>query len=248
VTRRSLLSLASAGGLASYWLPGASPYVPRLRPLFGIESRAAEAQGVVLTFDDGPHPQGTPAVLDELARHGARATFFLVGEQVARRPTLAREIVARGHEVAVHCYRHRSPLRLGPRALADDVRRAAATIAEATGQRPDVYRPPYGRFSLAALVLAHRRRWRRLLWTHDAYDWHEDASVASIVGRLTAPRLAPSDVLLLHDADFYTNPGSWRLTVAALPFVCEELARLRLEAVPVPPKGSRSAGEAQRPR
>lgn len=228
-----LLAGASAAGLASYWFPGVAPYVPRLRPVFGVQSRIEEADGVVLTFDDGPHPEGTQAVLDELEKHGASATFFLVGEQVDRRPGLAREIVARGHNIGVHCHRHRSPLRLTPRALADDVRRATAAIEEATGRHPRVYRPPYGRFSLAALVVARRRSWRPLLWTHDAYDWHPDASVASIARRLTTPRLERSDVLLLHDADFYTKPGSWRLTVAALPFLFQELAERKLPAVSV---------------
>ena len=69
---------------------------------------------MALTFDDGPHPQGTPAVLSALAAHGARATFFLVGEQVERRPALAREVHDAGHEVALHCHRHRNALRLTP--------------------------------------------------------------------------------------------------------------------------------------
>ena len=66
-----------------------------------------EPRGVGLTFDDGPHPQGTPATLDALSAAGATATFFLVGEQVARWPGLAAEIAAAGHEIGLHGYRHR---------------------------------------------------------------------------------------------------------------------------------------------
>ena len=73
---------------------------------------AAPAPGVALTFDDGPHPEGTPAMLEVLARAGARATFFVVGEQVQRRPALLAEIAAAGHAVALHGYRHRLQLRL----------------------------------------------------------------------------------------------------------------------------------------
>ena len=70
---------------------------------------------MALTFDDGPHPQGTPTILEILREHGAVATFFLAGEQVARRPELAAEIVAAGHRVELHCHRHRNQLRLTPR-------------------------------------------------------------------------------------------------------------------------------------
>src|SRR5579863_8851852 len=73
----------------------------------GIEDRTASATGYALTFDDGPHREGTPAVLEILAREGVRATFFLVGEQVRARPALAAEIVAAGHAVALHADRHR---------------------------------------------------------------------------------------------------------------------------------------------
>src|SRR6201992_3477390 len=108
-------------------------------------------EGVALTFDDGPHPQGTPAVLEILRAAHQRATFFLAGEQVERRPALAAEIVAAGHRVALHCHRHRNQLRLSPRALLDDAERARATIEEATGQTIADYRPPYGIFSGAGL-------------------------------------------------------------------------------------------------
>ena len=82
-----------------------------------IPRRLASPDGIAITFDDGPHAQGTPAVLRELGRAGARATFFLVGEQVERLPSLAAEIAAAGHEIAIHGYRHVLLLRRSPRAL-----------------------------------------------------------------------------------------------------------------------------------
>src|SRR5436309_1154034 len=85
------LGLAAAGG---YLIPSITAGVPLVRPLFGVRDRLARSRGVALTFDDGPHPQGTPAVLELLDRAGATATFFLVGEQVEQRPALAAEIVA----------------------------------------------------------------------------------------------------------------------------------------------------------
>src|SRR4051794_28550205 len=109
-------------GAAGLWaLPALAPVIPSVSRALGI-ARSLEA-GVAITFDDGPHPQGTPAVLEVLDRAGVHATFFLVGEQVERRPALAAEIAAAGHRVAVHGQRHRNLLRLTPRALADDLDR-----------------------------------------------------------------------------------------------------------------------------
>jgi peptidoglycan/xylan/chitin deacetylase (PgdA/CDA1 family) len=210
---------------AAYLLPGAAAIAPPLRRLLGVADRTLDGAGVGLTFDDGPHPQGTPAVLSLLASRGARATFFLVGEQVARDPALAAEIVAAGHAVGLHCDRHRNLLRLGPRAVRDDIARARARIEDATGAAIGLYRPPYGVFNLAALAIARRHGWRPLLWTHWGRDWEARATPQSIAALLTGPGLGPGSVLLAHDADDYSSPGSWRRTLAALPLVLDELER-----------------------
>jgi peptidoglycan/xylan/chitin deacetylase (PgdA/CDA1 family) len=223
------LALPAAAGV-SWTLPALAPIVPSVARALRIPLRLDAAAGVALTFDDGPHPDGTPATLEELARAGAQATFFLVGEQVQRRPALAAELVAAGHTVALHGHRHRNLLRLGPRALAEDLRRGHATIADATGIAPELYRPPYGIFSPAALAYARRRGWRALLWSHWGRDWAARATAASIARRATRD-LHPGDVVLLHDADFYSVPGSWRRTVAALPAILEALEARDLSAV-----------------
>ncbi|HET6449510.1 MAG TPA: polysaccharide deacetylase family protein, partial [Conexibacter sp.] len=153
---------------AAWSLPALAPLAPPLCRALGIPRTlpAASAAGrVALTFDDGPHPRGTPAVLDALAAVGAHATFFLVGEQVQRAPTLAAEIVAAGHAVALHGGTHRVQLRLTPRELVDDLDRGHATHAETTGRAPRHYRPPFGIFSPAGLALARQRGWAPLLWS-----------------------------------------------------------------------------------
>ena len=150
--RRSTLVLAAGGVIAATWsAPAAAPVVPVLCDLFDIRRRLY-GPGIALTFDDGPRPQGTPAVLEELARHGVPATFFLVGEQVVRNPSLAAEIVAAGHEVALHGHAHTLLLRRTPRSLERDLDRALGVIEGATGVTPACYRPPYGVFSAAGLA------------------------------------------------------------------------------------------------
>jgi peptidoglycan/xylan/chitin deacetylase (PgdA/CDA1 family) len=223
------LGLAAAGG---YLIPSITAGVPLVRPLFGVRDRLACLPGAALTFDDGPHPEGTPAVLELLAQAHARATFFLAGEQVEQRPALAAEIVAAGHEVALHCHRHRSLLRLAPWQVRDDLQHAAAVIGEATGREPRFYRPPYGVLNSAALAIARQAGWETVLWRREGHDWEARATADSIARRLTR-KVRAGDVLLLHDADFYSAPDSWRNTVAALPLVLEELERRGLQVSPL---------------
>src|SRR4051812_49697742 len=116
----------------------------RWRRLPGLERVAA---GAALTFDDGPDPDGTPAVLDALDAAGVRATFFVVGEQLMRHHAIAREAAARGHELALHGYEHVEHDSLRPQAARDDLARALGAFEASTGQRPRFFRPPYGRFS-----------------------------------------------------------------------------------------------------
>jgi peptidoglycan/xylan/chitin deacetylase (PgdA/CDA1 family) len=199
-----------------------APVVPAIGSGFDIVLRDEELDGVAITFDDGPHPQGTPAVLETLREHAAPATFFLAGEQVERHPSLVAEIVAAGHRVELHCHRHRSQLRLTPRMLLDDAERARAAIEEAGGQAIADYRPPYGIFSASGLAAVRGRGWRPVLWSKWGRDWDRRATPESITRRAIAG-VSAGDILLLHDADYYSAPGSWVRTAAALPRILELL-------------------------
>jgi peptidoglycan-N-acetylglucosamine deacetylase len=209
--------------MASYLLPALAFYSRPLRVALGVENRTATGAGWALTFDDGPHAQGTPAVLEVLASRGVRATFFLVGEQVLRNPTIAAEIVAAGHEIGLHCHRHRNLLRLAPWQVHEDIARAQAVIEDAAGVSPALYRPPYGVLNATALRLARRAGRRTLLWTHWGRDWEARATPESIAARVTQD-VDEGSILLLHDADDYSAAGSWRRTALALPRVLDVLA------------------------
>jgi peptidoglycan-N-acetylglucosamine deacetylase len=228
-THGSPIAGALAGvAVTSYLLPGLAGAWPALRRPLGIEDRTASGRGYALTFDDGPHAQGTPAVLEILGREGVHATFFLVGEQVLRNPGLAREIVQAGHGIGLHCHRHRNLLRLTPRQVREDISRAQEIIESHTGRSPELYRPPYGVLNSAALMLARAHGWRTLLWSHWGRDWEARATAESIAARVSGG-VGEGAVLLLHDADDYSAPGSWRRTAAALPRVLDTLAERGLE-------------------
>jgi peptidoglycan-N-acetylglucosamine deacetylase len=226
----ALLGAGIAAGAVAHAGPALAPVVPGIAPALGVQLRQEGVEGVALTFDDGPHPEGTPQVLEALREAGAPATFFLAGEQVARHPALAAEIVAAGHRVELHCHRHRNQLRLTPRQLLDDADRAVAAIEEATGQEVADYRPPYGIFSAAGLHAVRRRGWRPVLWSLWGRDWTRCATAESIARKASAGARA-GDIVLLHDADYYSAPGSWVRTVAALPIILEELGSNGLKAV-----------------
>jgi peptidoglycan-N-acetylglucosamine deacetylase len=210
-------AVVGLAAVAAWCAPAASPVAPPIADLFGIPLRLPGARGLALTFDDGPHREGTPAVLAELDRAGVKATFYLVGEQAERLPSLSAEIAAAGHEIGIHGYRHTLLLRRSPGALRDDLDRAGAVIGEVTGAASLSYRPPYGVFSLAGLRLA-RERWQPLLWSQWGRDWEARATAASIAA-LATRGLGAGSVVLLHDSDAYSVAGSWRQTVAALPAV-----------------------------
>jgi peptidoglycan/xylan/chitin deacetylase (PgdA/CDA1 family) len=225
-----VLGALAGAALTGYLLPGLAGAWPALRGALGIEDRTASGRGYALTFDDGPHPQGTPVILEILAQARVIATFFLVGEQVRRAPGVAREITAAGHGIALHCDRHRNLLRLTPGQVREDLARAQSTIEDVTGRSPGLYRPPYGSPNACALLQARARGWRTLLWSHWGRDWKADVTPESIAARVTRG-VGEGSVLLLHDADDYAAPGSWRRTAAALPGVLETLAERGLEAV-----------------
>jgi peptidoglycan-N-acetylglucosamine deacetylase len=231
--RRALvLSATGALAVAGAWCwPAPAPLLPSIAPALGIPCRLS-SRGIAITFDDGPHPEGTPAMLDALASAGATATFYLVGEQVERWPQLAARIADAGHEIALHGQLHRLLLRRPTRALRSDLARALDVIGEATGREPSSYRPPYGVFSAGALALVRELGLAPMLWSRWGRDWgpHE---TPELIARRATRNLADGDVVLLHDADHYSAPGSWRRTAAALPSVLASAAASGLTCVSV---------------
>jgi peptidoglycan/xylan/chitin deacetylase (PgdA/CDA1 family) len=187
----------------------------QLQPSGEAGGQRAGGDVLALTFDDGPHPEGTPLILDILERHGAQATFFVVGEQVKRWPELVLETRSRGHAVALHGYRHRLQPRLSPKQLDQDIRDGVSAIEDAIGQTPRLHRPPYGIYAPAGLEIVRGQGLQPLLWASWGKDWRRFTTPARIERRVTHG-LRGGDVILLHDADHYSSRGSHRRTAAAL--------------------------------
>ncbi len=167
------------------------------------------ARTVYLTFDDGPSPRWTPAVLDVLKRHGARATFFVLGSQLRAHPALARRIVAEGHVLANHTYSHVDLTRVDAEHFADEVEQTQALIRKLSGQDERLLRPPYGAANAHVRLLASRLGYRVVLWDVDPQDWRRPGAAA--IARRVLAGARPGKVVLLHDGG-----GDRSQTVAAL--------------------------------
>jgi peptidoglycan/xylan/chitin deacetylase (PgdA/CDA1 family) len=201
----------------------------------------ADTGAVALTFDDGPDPEATPAVLDELDRFGLRATFFCLASHAERWPDLVAETMARGHAVGTHGFRHGHHLARTPRWIADDLR-AAGDVMARLGFPVHWYRPSYGQATGATLVAARLQGLHTVLWSAWGREWatHDSAEVATRITR----RLGPGAVVLLHDGDTFGTAGMWRVGLGALPAVAAHLERHGLAAVTLDELVPKSGGGA----
>jgi peptidoglycan/xylan/chitin deacetylase (PgdA/CDA1 family) len=208
---------------AATWLPSVRAAFPRL-------SGVGRSDHVALTFDDGPDPVSTPAILDLLRANDARAPFFLVGERVARAPDVIPRIVDEGHEIGLHGWRHRYMFTSSPR-----IARCLAAISDVVGAAqppPRWFRPPYGVLSATAALEAARHGLAPILWTTWAKDWRADATAES-VHALLEPGLVGGATLLLHDASTTRAPMSWTATAGALPALLRVCADRGLRVGPL---------------
>ncbi|MEV0600179.1 polysaccharide deacetylase family protein [Streptomyces sp. NPDC050315] len=222
-------------GPAGTWLP------PVRRALFpGLDGQGHPGH-IALTFDDGPDRASTPRFLDALDGLGVRATFFLLGAALAEAPEVARDIVARGHEVGLHGWDHRRPWRPAPVRELRDLRRAVRAAADICGVRPRWYRPPYGILTGDRWAAAHRLGLRTVLWSAWGRDWVAGAEAATVV-RTVERRLEGGATVLLHDSDRTSAPGSWRATLRALPVLVQRCRHQGLTVGPLRDHGTDDTG------
>jgi peptidoglycan/xylan/chitin deacetylase (PgdA/CDA1 family) len=220
VLRPALWPWAVGAVIADHLLLTAAGLVPRaslLGPNLTRLPGAAAARGeVAITIDDGPDPAVTPAVLALLESHAVKASFFCVGERIARYRTLAREMVARGHTVENHSQHHLNRFSLlGPGALRSEIAWAQDSIAEATGTSPRFFRAPMGlRNPFLEPVLA-RAGLELVSWTRRGFDT-VTADPLRVLARLTRA-LRPGDILLLHDGHAARTAAGAAVIVEVLP-------------------------------
>jgi peptidoglycan/xylan/chitin deacetylase (PgdA/CDA1 family) len=189
------------------------------------------ARGVALTFDDGPHPRWTPRVLEILAAHGAKATFFLVGRKAEQHPEVVRAILDAGHAVGLHSYAHDRLFALRrERRVRDDLECGIAVLKKLTGERPVLFRPPIGHTGPIIARVADALSLVVVGWTISGRDGLASARAADVVARVRRD-LRDGAIVLLHDAP--ERGDREPAAVRALPAVLDAIAAERLEVVPL---------------
>jgi peptidoglycan-N-acetylglucosamine deacetylase len=205
---------------------------PRLAMFGPVVSSIGRARPqVALTFDDGPNPTSTPRILAELARHNARATFFVLGAKAERNPEILRAIHAAGHEVGLHGQQHDRLLSLRhPDKIASEVERAQAIVTATIGQPARLFRPPIGHVSPRTAQAARKLGLTLVGWSVRAGDGLAGAR-ADVVARRVISGLESGAIVLLHDAserDLY-QPAS----IAAIGPILTAIAERGLACVTV---------------
>lgn len=184
-------------------------------PVFGpVISRGPREHAIFLTFDDGPNPGVTERILKVLEREGVPATFFMVGEHVERFPRTAVAVAQAGHEIGNHTYSHTKLHRVGPRRVAEEVRRTHEAIANVTGHIARSFRAPHGyRGPFVSRALAPFR-YQLFGWTFGV--WDSDRPGAERIRLRVRQRLRPGSIVLLHDGDGYEPLGDRWQTADAM--------------------------------
>ena len=197
--------------------------------------RHTPGRGVALTFDDGPHPSSTVAVLDVLAEHGVQATFFCVGRNAQQHPGLVARIRAEGHLVGSHSLTHPHPAQTRLSALEVEYREGHRAVIEALGQDVAVFRPPHGHLGLRSAAMLRRQGLVPWLWTVDPQDWRPGVSTEHIVQ--VAGAATDGDVVLMHD--WVEEPEAPEAldrsaTIAALPAIIDAIRARGLPLTTLP--------------
>ena len=160
----------------------------------------AEDRVLYLTFDDGPHPAHTPRLLDLLAGHDARASFFLIGAEAEKHPAIVRRMSEEGHLVGNHSYSHPAFAKITLAEQIAEIDRSDRALAAIDGAAQHAFRPPNGAMPLRMLLHFARVRRRIVFWSYDSLDYRRQPT-ADHVARLRRDPPVAGDVVLMHDDD-----------------------------------------------
>jgi peptidoglycan/xylan/chitin deacetylase (PgdA/CDA1 family) len=221
--------LAIPGTLDNFWLDGdwlnfcfnsdkprtVKLAVSQLGPMWtgARYERRVPDKLVALTFDDGPNLKTTPMLLDILKEYGAEATFFVIGQSLEGKEDLLKRMAAEGHEIGSHSYSHAKLTALGAGGLDFELDTASDAIADITGRRPSLLRPPYGCVNDNLRKAAAGKGFSLILWDVDPYDWkHRDAKAVS---EHIINQASDGDIILLHDI-YATSVEAARIVIKNL--------------------------------
>lgn len=175
---------------------------------------------VYLTFDDGPHPEATPKILELLEKAGVRATFFLLGENVEKHRDIVAKIVSQGHEIGSHGYSHLHPWKSNPYHSLLDLIRGDKIIKQCkTPESTSYFRPPYGKFNLITLLYVLITKKKVVFWNVDPKDYKE--TLGERVALSVMRTIHPGSIVLLHDGRQEITMSQSQITVYAVELILD---------------------------
>jgi len=189
---------------------------------------------MALTFDDGPNDPHTMRLLDVLARHNAKATFFLIGRYVRQRPEIARAVLAAGHEIGNHTFSHPNLVLVSARRLHQELDDCRKAMEDALGTRSTLFRPPFGGRRPSVLRTARALGLSPIMWSVTGYDWNAkspEAIVDKVVRQIDSRRKPQAEVVLLHDGGHLAFGADRGHTVEATRRLLERYASKRFVSI-----------------
>jgi len=157
----------------------------------------AGTKQIALTYDDGPNDPHTMRLLEVLAKHNVRATFFMIGRYVQQRPDIAREVANAGHVVGNHTFTHPLLILKSAGETSQELRDCRSAIQDTVGEHSNLFRPPFGGRRPATLRVARELGLEPVMWNVTGYDWN--IPPAAIIEQKVAKQMRGGDVILLHD-------------------------------------------------
>jgi peptidoglycan/xylan/chitin deacetylase (PgdA/CDA1 family) len=163
-----------------------------------VESGPTTGNRIAFTFDDGPTPGVTDLLLDELKRHNAKATFFMIGQRILAEPELARRVLAEGHEIANHTYTHPNMTQISEAQAISEIEKTQAAMSEVLQTSAKWFRPPYGALRQNQAQLLTSRGLRVVLWSINPGDWAADTTTDAVTAKILADA-GPGSIIVCHD-------------------------------------------------
>lgn len=175
---------------------------------------------IYLTFDDGPHAEFTPLILDILNEFKIKATFFLSGEKCIKNQLLVKRIHREAHKIGLHSFHHHKLIFRSTKEIGNEIQLNQKVIAEITGIQPDIFRPPYGYFTPRLLKICQQQKIRLILWSHMPYEFILKRNKNTIIKKMTT-NLCNGSIIVMHDG----HTSGYR-TVDMLPQIISNIKKL----------------------
>jgi peptidoglycan/xylan/chitin deacetylase (PgdA/CDA1 family) len=216
----AIILIVLGAGVAAFSIFFDQAVIVRKGTIYQVE---VSEKVVALTFDDGPSPEWTPKILDELKKAGVKATFFMIGKYVEKYPQIARRVAEEGHDIGNHSYDHKVLIYYRMKTLECEINEAEKVIKDVTGVETHYFRPPKAWLTYKEKEKIKEMGYEVVLWTLNSKDWvtFDDKYIVKFL----VHNVKPGDIILFHDGGgvFSTEGGNRRETVKTIPQLVEKL-------------------------